>query len=393
MANWQALRFLTVGPDGHIEWDKLPHIAVYRGHILDNLTATSNAGAVAHAYGVRVREKNFGLDDLTGLPIVNAVGRRETLMQEAKRRGLRVGVINSGSITEPGTAVFLASAKNRDDYEVIAAGVLESGADIIMGGGEEWLLPEGVIGRHGVGRRTDQRNLILEAQSRGYIVVYDKTELVNTTSNTTKLLGVFANKHTFRDLPQDVLTAQNKSHYCESAPTVAEMTHKALEILQGSRFFLVVEEEGADNFANLNNAPGVLEALRRADEALGVARKFLQHNPDTLVVTTADSEAGGWDVIGINPDCHEQRKYVMMGRDSNGAPYGLNASGEPFLTAPDATGRRLEFVLTWATKSDTSGGIIVRAEGKDADKVRGSLSNIDIYAIMRGALFSDGLDE
>ena len=33
VANWQALRFLTVGPDGHIEWDKLPHIAVYRGHI------------------------------------------------------------------------------------------------------------------------------------------------------------------------------------------------------------------------------------------------------------------------------------------------------------------------------------------------------------------------
>ncbi len=342
---------------------------------------------------MRVREKNFGLDDFTGLPIVNAVGRRETLMQEAKRRGLRVGVINSGSITEPGTAVFLASAKNRDDYEVITASVLESGADIIMGGGEEWMLPEGVIGRHGVGRRTDQRNLILETQSRGYIVVYDKTDLVNTTSNTTKLLGVFANKHTFRDLPQDVLTAQNKSHYWESAPTVAEMTHKALEILQGSRFFLVVEEEGADNFANVNNAPGVLEALRRADEALGVARKFLQHNPDTLVVTTADSEAGGWDVIGINPDCHEQRKYVMIGRYSNGAPYGLNASGEPFLTAPDATGRRLEFVLTWATKSDTSGGIIVRAEGKDADKVRGSLSNIDIYAIMRGALFSDGLDE
>jgi alkaline phosphatase len=393
VANWQALRFITAGPDGETEWDRLPHIAVYRGHMADNLTATSNGGAVAHAYGVRPHEKSFGFEKDNSAQLINAVGRRESLMQEAIRRGLRVGVINSGSIIEPGTAVFLTAAQKRDDYEAIAAGVLGSGADIILSGGEQWMLPEGMKGRHGMGKRKDGRNLISEAQGRGYHIVYDRSELLAVDSTTKKLLGVFAAEHTFNDVPQDVLNALRKGHYLESAPTLAEMTQKALEILKGTEFFLVVEEEGSDNFANNNNAPGVLESLRRADEAIGIARMYIEKNPDTLLLTVADSEAGGWDVIGLNPESNDHRKYVMMGRDKNAAPYGLNANGEPFVSAPDSSGNKLEFVLCWASMPDTSGGILVRAQGRGAEMIKGNVSNVDLFKIMRHALFDDDVSK
>jgi len=62
VAHWNAMRYLTVGPDGEINWDKLPGMAIYMGHMKDALTATSHGGATTHAYGVKVQADSFGLD-------------------------------------------------------------------------------------------------------------------------------------------------------------------------------------------------------------------------------------------------------------------------------------------------------------------------------------------
>jgi alkaline phosphatase len=52
---WGAVRMRFVGPDGRLNWDRLPHLAVYTGHMKDALTATSHGGATVHAYGVKVK--------------------------------------------------------------------------------------------------------------------------------------------------------------------------------------------------------------------------------------------------------------------------------------------------------------------------------------------------
>ncbi len=389
LPQWQALRFLLSGPDGETNWDKLPNIAVYRGHMSDCLTATSNAGAVAHAYGVRLHAKSFGLEKDSSQPPVSSSGRRETLMQEAVRRGLRTGLINSGSIIEPGTAVFVSAAQDRKMFEEITLQVLESGVDIILSGGERWMLPEGVQGKHGPGARKDRRNLISEAESRGYTIVYDAQELKEVPASTQKLLGVFASEHTFNDKPLDELLEKNSPLYKQEAPTLAEMLSKALEIFSGQQFFLVVEEEGSDNFGNVNNAPGVLEALRRADEAIGLARNYLQRNEDILIITASDSVAGGWDVIGLPEGFDESQISSSNYRDQNGAPYGLDQNNNPFLSAPDAQGKRHKFIITWGSLPDTSGGILARAEGAGSEQLRGTIHNTDIYRIMRSVLIKE----
>lgn len=388
LAQWQAARFVIAGPDGEINWDRLSHIAVYRGHMSDCLTATSNAGAVAHAYGVRLHARSFGLEKDSGLPPVSASNRRETLMQEAIRKGLRTGLINSGSIIEPGTAVFVSAVAERKMFEDIALQVVESGVDIILSGGERWMIPENQQGRHGTGGRQDGRNLIKEAEARGYVVVYNARELSEVPPNTRKLLGVFASEHTFHDAAMESLRAHDLPLYMPEAPTLAQMTAKALELLKGTHFFLVVEEEGTDNFGNANNAPGVLESLRRADETIGVALDFVRQHPNTLVITTSDSVAAGWDVIGLVDGQSEHELLAQNGRDPNGAPYGLSAEGTPFFSAPDATGKTHSFVISWGTKFDTSGGVLVRAAGHGAEKVKGSVENTQVYAIMREVLFS-----
>lgn len=388
--HWTALRMKEVGPDGRLNWDLLPAMAVYTGHMKDALTGTSHGGATTHAYGVKVEGDSFGMDGTT--PITAASGREMSLMQEALAGGRAVGVVQTGHIAEPGTAVFLASSENRKNRDEIAARVIGSGAQVIMAGGEKYLLPEGVNGVHGAGARQDQRNLIEEAKAAGYTIVYDAEELAGLDlSQVEKLLGVFAHEHTFSDQTEEKNRFDNKDAYVEGAPTVAQMARAALAILSRAPggFFLVVEEEGSDNLANANHAAGTLEALRRADEAIGVLHDFVRYNPATLMLMTSDSDAGGMQVRGPDPRYAIAPDESVPASETNGAPLDGVAGREtpPFLSAPDQRGKRWPFAIAWSTYHDVSGGILVRAAGKNAHKVYGVIDNTDVYAIMYETLF------
>jgi alkaline phosphatase len=207
-------------------------------------------------------------------------------------------------------------------------------------------------------------------------------------ADTKKLLGIFAEQDTFNDMEADKLKALGLPTYTPEAPTLQEMTVAALLVLTPGPFLLVVEEEGSDNFANYNNASGVLDALKRADDAFGTALDFVKKHPETLLITAADSSAGSMDVLGFPPKPDLLAK-AASGKDTNGAPYGLTTDGQPFLSKPDRFGVSHPFVITWGTLNDASGGILVRAAGKNADKVQGSFDNTKIYSLMREVLFED----
>lgn len=392
LAHWQMARMVIAGPDGEINWDRLPRTAVYRGHAEDVLTPSSNAGATMHAYGVKAPYGAFGTG-ADNQPPVAPSGRRLSILQEARDRGIATGLVNSGHADEPGTAVFAVSAKSRGDSRQIVADLVSSGVDVMLAGGEVDFLPEGVTGRHGQpGRRTDGRNLVEEARAAGYRIVFTAEELAALPDDAGKVLGIFAAQHTFNDLSEQELAIAGKDLYQPTAPTVAEMTRAALRFLGGRQFLLVVEEEGTDNFGNHNNATGVLEALRRADEALGVALDFTRTRPQTLLLTCADSEAGNPDIIGLRGAKYEE-EMLRTGRDINGAPvdgaaFTVDGGVErPFVSGPDRSGRTHEFVVGWGSALDTSGGIVVRAAGLNAEKVGGTFDNTQVYPLLYETLF------
>ena len=391
IAHWQMARMVLAGPDGEINWDRLPHTAVYRGHAEDVLTPSSNAGATMHAYGVKAPHRAFGTDAEGQRPLAPS-GQRRSIMQEAQARGIAVGLFNSGSATEPGTAGFVTSVAERDACEEIVSQLVSSGVEVLFGGGEKWFLPAGVEGRHGKGERRDGRNLVQEAEAAGYRVVYTREEMFALPDDAGKVLGIFAWEDTFNDETEEVLAEKGLEPYDAAAPTLAEMTEVALRLLGGRQFLLVVEEEGTDNFGNCNNATGTLEALRRADEGLGVALDYVEKHPDTLLLTCADSEAGAPDVVGLRGANYE-KPLLEEGKDSNGAPVdGAERRPEggvakPFVSAPDRAGKAHEFVVVWATRMDASGGIVARAAGLNADQVRGSFDNTAVYPLFYQTLF------
>jgi len=386
---WSATRLLAVGPDGQLNWDRLEHIGVYRGHLTNSLGSSSHGGATAHAYGVKVPYDSYGMNGTE--PLTSLSGKPFSIMAEAREAGIATGVINSGHLAEPGTGVFLASATSRAASDAITQQIIESGADIILGGGEVLLLPQGVGGRHGwTGVRRDGVNLVEQARQLGYVVVYTREELLALPDSTEKVLGVFAPVHTFNDRSEQVLRASGGAPlYLATAPTVAEMLEVALRLLnaKGKRFFLVVEEEGSDNFANANNALGTLSALMRADTAIGVALDYIEEHPHTLVLTAADSDAGGLQVVPVSDTMAFYRPLDLI--TSNGAPLdGFEGTGSlPFIAKPDRFGNQLAFGIAWAGYEDMLGGIVARAHGLNAQLLPATVDNTDVFRLLYATLF------
>lgn len=392
-STWNALRMLQAGPDGEIAWDQLDEIAVYAGHMSDALAASSHGGATVHAYGVRVKKNSFGMDGQE--PIAGLSGFEGSILNEAKAAGHRVGVVNSGHLCEPGTAVFVTPAPKRNDKTDVAARIVESDFDLYFAGGERYLLPVGVVGINApAGVREDGRDLRQRASERGMKLIYRRDELDTLAVRDLPVLGLFADNHTFYDQPELLQSLRGQPYFAGDAPTVGEMTRHALRLLAGEDkpFLLVIEEEGTDNFANNNNAGGTLEAARRADEAIAVALEFQKSRPDTLIVIAADSEAGGFSIY--SEPTHEGAelqpgKPIRRDHMRNGAPLdGVRGPGtEPFMSAPDRDGNRHPFAIAWAGYVDFHGGILVRAHGLNAETLPNVTSNVEIYRLMYRTLF------
>ena len=405
-SHYAAGRFVAVGPDGRLNWDRMTNVGVYLGHIQDQLVSTSNAGAVAHAFGVKVQADSYGLDR-AGNPIVSLSGQEgTTILEEAIASAQPTAIINSGFIAEPGTGVFLADVAHRNQVAEITAEIVESGVNVILGGGETHYLPSGTVGRFGrEGLREDGRNLIAEAQAGGYQVVYSLEELQNLPADTEKVLGIFAAEDTYNARPEAELKQQGlvkengelilygQPPTNPNPPTVAEMLEKTLtlELFRNAQdgFMIVLEEEGTDNFGNSNNGAGVIEAVLRADAALGVAIDFVDNiNPNTLVITAADSDAGGLEILDV-----EQQTtgtiYVQPNSELLAIPLDGKTGNntQPFLSAPDANGNTFKFGVGFVGTSDFAGSIVAKAYGVNAEQLPATVDNTDLYRLMYQTLF------
>ena len=384
LSHWDMGRIITVGPDGLSSWDKLPYMAVYKTHLKNNLVASSNAGATVHAYGVKVPYSSFGTNG-------GDVFRHPSLLKEAQQRGLRTGLCQSGVLVEPGTAVFASSAKSRKDFSSITQQLIHSDVTILLGGGEKYLLPKNVQGRFGLGTRTDGKNLIKKAEKNGYLVIYTLEELKNIPLSAKKVLGVFAYENTYNDETEEVLKKKGLKAYEDEAPTIAQMAEYSLEFLsrdKNKKFFLVVEEEGTDNFSNKNNAKGLFEAISRSLDTITFLRGFLNTNKDTLLVVASDSNASSPALIDR---FHSKNLFTLnkkiSDKSDNSAPMDRKDSGYPFASVRDKNGLSMPFSIVWPTKHDTGTGVLIKGEGFKAHQIKGTLDNTDVYKIMRQTLF------
>lgn len=265
-SHWSTARAYWRGPDAHLNWDRLPQMAVYRGHMRELLTGTSNGGATTHAFGYKVEGLgSFGKDGDGNLTpptdrSINALsGFQGSILREAAHRGHPTGLVNDGNIGEPGTGAFAAEVGNRNNWNAIALQIIagragtapasassERAPEVILGGGERNFLPQGTpacaasaaraatqqgvatfaldckvhtldwgkTNRVATPERTDSRNLIAEAAAAGYVVIRTRAEFDAVMARlqadrrwSPRVLGLFASHHTFNDRNEEDLIA------------------------------------------------------------------------------------------------------------------------------------------------------------------------------------------
>jgi alkaline phosphatase len=204
-----------------------------------------------------------------------------TVMEAARAQGKRIGLVTTATIYDATPAAFSIHAMSRDASQALVDQYLALEPEVLMGGGAEYFLPQGVSR----GKRKDGRDVIAAFRAKGYQVVSNTAELKAATG--PKLLGLFADDHMDFEIDRDPA----------KEPTTAEMAAAALKVLSQNSprgFVLFVENENIDTAGHANDAASLMRALWAFDDAVKVALEFQRGSPDTLVIVTGDHETGGF---------------------------------------------------------------------------------------------------
>jgi alkaline phosphatase len=289
-----ATRVYSVGVAGELVVDKFPYTALSRTYSSDSITADSAPTMTAMMTGFNTNAGVLGLDATTEYVDFNGDGdgkRLSTLLERAKGRGMRVGVVSSARITHATPAATYAHINDRNDENAIALQPLPgdptynerlgSGIDLLFGGGRQFFVPSGVADEEGAnGSRPDGRDLRAEYQARGYQYVWNTVGF--DALDRLPALGLFESSHMEYeyDRPTDL----------GGEPSITDMTTKAIELLQRQNpggYFLMVESGRIDHAHHEGNAFRALNDTEEFDRAIGAAAQQVDLS-DTLIIVTAD---------------------------------------------------------------------------------------------------------
>ena len=263
----------------------------------DAIVVDSACSATQLATGVATGSEVIGID-ADG----NVV---ETVLEKSKRLGKATGLVSDTRLTHATPAAFAAHQPHRSYENEIAVDMLNTGPDVMLSGGLRYWIPESTNEKGEVyqqlteltggdvylkSKRKDERNLLLEAQEKGYGLAFNKDQL--EASDSGKLLGLFA----YSGMMDGIRYSQSKSDESRTQPSLKEMTLKALSVLEKDEdgFFLMIEGGQIDWAAHSNDAGTMLHELLKFDEAIQVVYDWAKDRDDTIVVVTADHETGSF---------------------------------------------------------------------------------------------------
>ncbi|KAF0818433.1 Alkaline phosphatase [Bacillus sp. ZZV12-4809] len=268
MGQIEIARKLEYGKDGRLFMESLPHTALVHTESANNLVTDSAAGGTALATG---RKTNNGMIGVT------PDGKEaDSILDLFKKNGKKAGIISTNTITDATPAAFTASVSNRwSGQEEIARQQLESGVDVLLGGGRAYFKPEKQSGR----------DLLKEAKQKGYAYAVNREELLSAKGS--KLLGLF--NEGYMNFKSDRQILESKE------PSLKEMTEKAIDILSKGEqgFFLMAEGARIDHASHAGDITGIWKETIEFDEAVKFAVEWAQKDKETLVLIVADHETMG----------------------------------------------------------------------------------------------------
>ncbi|KFZ39122.1 alkaline phosphatase [Shewanella mangrovi] len=284
------------------------HYSLDRDTHLPNYVTDSAASATAWTTGTKSYNGAIGVD-VYGKP-------QATLLELAKKAGKATGNVSTAEIQDATPAAEIAHISQRKCYGPTATALkcpeatLENGGlgsiteqllnarpDVTLGGGRATFDEKAAAGKW------QDKTLIEQAYDRGYHFISTASELNDITraNQDTPLLGLFSQgnmpvrwlgpKATYHgNLDKNPVVCKPNPARTADIPTLAQMTSKAIELLQANKkgFFLQVEGASIDKQNHAANPCGQIGETVDLDEAVQVALKFAKQQGDTLVIVTAD---------------------------------------------------------------------------------------------------------
>lgn len=300
-----AGRMHTRGSSGRLHLESLPVTGLVNTHSADGRVARSDAAATALATGRKTRNGRIGTDP-DGRPL-------RTIVEALADAGWATGLVTTTRITDATPASFATHVLERQQQVEIATELAASRVDLLAGGGRQYFLPVGKAG----GSRSDGRDLLTEARSRGVAVVADARGF--EAARTLPLFAIF---------PFEPQKTEPRS------PTVGGLAERAIALLSssGRPFFLLIEEEEIDSAAHANDLRRLAWALERFDEAVHHATEFAARDGATLVIVTGDHSTGGPAIEEATSD----RQLVVLWESIHhtGEPVPVFVYGPPAAAAP-----------------------------------------------------------
>lgn len=294
--------------------DALPLTGQYTHYALDKKThkpdyvTDSAASATAWATGVKTYNGAIGVD-------VNGKDH-PSLLELAKAAGKSTGNVSTAELEDATPAAQVAHVTSRKCYgpektsELCSSNALENGgkgsiaeqllnarADVTLGGGAKTFNETAKAGEW------QGKTLREQAALRGYQLIGDLDGLnaLNAADAEKPVLGLFADgnmpvrwkgpKASYHgNLDGQPVTCEVNAERPASAPTLAQMTEKAIQLLDKNPqgFFLQVEGASIDKQDHAANPCGQIGETVDLDEAVQKALEFAAKDGNTLVIVTAD---------------------------------------------------------------------------------------------------------
>lgn len=311
------------GEAGTLSFEAFPA----QGHIstraADNPITDSAASATAMATGHRVNN---------GVISVQLPGDGHTLttvLERAQRAGKRVGLVTSTELTHATPAAFAAHTPWREERAAIARDYLQrSKPDVLLGGG-------------GAGLFAD------DAKAAGYTVVENRSEMLDARRRRNMpLCGLFGSGN----MPYEYDDHIGVAHVYTTFPHLHEMAMTAIDLLADNPdgFFLLVEGGRIDHAAHDHELERNIHETIEFDRTVRLITEWARGRDDTLIIVTADHEAGGMAITS----------------DSDRGEF------------PD---------VTWSTPDHTDVDVGVYATGRGASLFVGSHDNTDLPGLIEKA--------
>lgn len=361
----------------------------------------------------------------------------ETLGEAIRRQTkMSIGIVTNTELQDATPAAIVSHTVSRNDKPEIVEMHHAVNPEVLMGGGSAYFLPQSTAGS----KRKDDKDYVAKFKESGYALATTAEEMKKLAAEHKdgKLLGLFntGNMDTTLDIRQLKKGTVDKF---PNQPLVAEMTQAALDVLSKNEdgFFLMVENGFTDKMAHALDWERSVYDMIAFDQAVGVARKFAETNPDTMIIVVGD-HTHGISVTGTVDDDKpgdEMREKVGVyekagfpnytDADNDGYPDRMDVSkrlmmyfanfpdyyetfrpklDDPFVPAV-ADGDTKKYVANEVYKDapgavlrtgniprEVNAGVhsiddeVLQAQGPGAEGFRGYMENSDVYRVIADAL-------